>query len=146
MDDQVSQEESAARIRPPRVLTSTDIRIIIANPVYRGIVRVRKPGRDCLKKGKRTSDEYEEYRGRHPPIIPDELWFRANRIIKEPDRIRGQNSRPRKCGNIGLLQGLIICGCCDCAMSPGTATKRKRSGDTHRYYRCSELVKRGEDS
>lgn len=146
MEESKSQDDQVDNARPQRVLSTGDIRVIISNPVYRGIVRVRKPGRDCIKQSERSPDEYEEHRGRHPPIVPDELWFRANRVIKGPDKNHGRKAHPQRGSSIGLLQGLIICGCCDCAMSPGAATKRKRSGDPHRYYRCSELVKRGEQS
>lgn len=146
MEDLVSPEEQAVDPIPPRALGPDDIRTIINNPVYRGIVRVRKPGRDRIRKGQKNADEYEEYRGRHPPIVPDELWFRANRILGEPNKILGQNSHPRRGSSIGLLQGLLICGCCNCAMSPGTATKRKRSGASHIYYRCGDHVKLAEES
>lgn len=77
--------------RPARraVITGSTIRGIIANPVFRGIVRVRNFSWNTAP-SVLPLDEWQEFKGRHVALVSEETWFRANRLLRavsaSPDR------------------------------------------------------------
>jgi len=125
--------------------TSTAIKAMIRLPIYRGKVRVvADPKADPLQTG-RTS-QWEEYDGKHVPIVDEVLWFQANRSLAAAEGSGRRASLPSTKVNSGMLQGLIRCECCSAAMSPSAARRRKKNGEPHVYYRCTQLVKGASES
>lgn len=138
----VSDDQGGASVgKKLAFLTAHTIKKMIANPVYRGVVRIRTQSAD--QSPDNTKDPvWEEFTGRHPAIVDEEHWFKANRLVGALDRKKLKKVRePRSGLCLGLLQGLLTCSYCDAAMSPGNGGRRRRSGARHRYYRCSQLVK-----
>lgn len=127
------------------VITTEMIRKIISNSVYRGMVRVRISPSDTEVVGG-DMPIWEEYKGKHVAIVSDDLWARANARLKRADPVKLRAPKRFNGSSMGLLTGMVRCGRCKCAMSPGAATKRRRTGELHRYYRCTLHMKAGEHS
>jgi DNA invertase Pin-like site-specific DNA recombinase len=120
--------------------TGDAIRTMIALPIYRGVVRVRSaPESSPSSKGKTL--RWEEYKARHTPLVDENLWFAANKLLSSEEKKHRAVSTRGNEQTSGLLQGLIRCGCCDAAMSPSASQRKKKSGEPHVYYRCTQLMK-----
>ena len=65
--------------RMVRLFTCADVRRIVANPVYRGVVRVRDHG--AVGDSGAAQDAYLEFAGRHTPVVSDAVWNAANAAI-----------------------------------------------------------------
>jgi hypothetical protein len=102
--------------------TWDQVKKIIQNPIYRAAIKVKQG----------------EFPASLPRIISDELWIRANTVIKKVDR-PAYKTRQNK--HELLLHGLVSCGCCKGALvvHPGTSAK----GREYLYYRCQNLRKNG---
>lgn len=79
------------------------------------------------------------YPGLHEAIISEEQWKKIQAIKKNNSEHRFQ-ARPEQ--KARLLQGLIECGCCHCAMIPTHTTKNKKR---YEYYVSHKAVKEGYD-
>jgi len=82
----------------------------------------------------------EVYAGEHPALVPLETWQRVQ------DQL--QNNRGSVRGRVdnrsgALLQGLLYCTACACAMTP---TSSKHGGKRYRYYLCCGAHRRGRPS
>ncbi len=80
----------------------------------------------------------ELHQGEHPAIIDKDTYQRVQRILAGAERettFHGVNQEY-------LLRGLLKCGLCDGAMSPGSTRKGDRE---YRYYRCCTRDKHGKD-
>ncbi|GAB4200149.1 MAG: hypothetical protein OHK0013_10940 [Sandaracinaceae bacterium] len=112
-----------ARLKAGRLLawTTTGIANILKNPLYAGII----------------VHDGERYRGEHPALIDEDTFERAQRILsgkeKTPLTFHGTNHEY-------ILKGLLRCGLCGAAMSPGSTRSARK---TYRYYRCSTRDKHG---
>lgn len=117
------------------------VKDIIDNPVYKGYIAY---GRRTKEKVKGTSNEYktvrqEDYivaRGKHEPIIPEELWEEAHELrletgIKSPSSI----GRDR----IHLLSGILRCPECGGPMYTNKNSWTRKDGTyvERHYYVCS---------
>ena len=94
----------------------TTLLSLLRNPVYIG--KIRYSG--------------NTYKGRHEPIISEELFNQVNGhlMLQAPRR---RNPRvPRE--HVYLLQGLVICGKCGAHMTPKTCTGTKQDNF---YYQCT---------
>ena len=82
----------------------------------------------------------EVYDGQHEPIIPMELWNRAQAIMEamraNPHRNRKQNL------HVFLLKGLVKCGWCKSHMVPVYSTNRHKK--LYSYYQCTSKIHRGD--
>ena len=128
--------------RRPFIRTD-DIKRMIRLPIYRGVVRVRKLKLNVISQSD-PNPEWEEFKGKHQPIVSEEIWWRANRAI---DALGTKNTRPtrsRTSRSIYPLQGLVRCAHCDCGMTPGRSGSK--TGMEHRYYRCIRLSKGRKES
>ena len=96
---------------------------ILTNPVYVGKIRY----------GDRV------YAGRHPGIVPADLFERVQRLLDGTRKRR----RPAtsKGDHIYLLKGMLRCGKCGAAMAPGCAYGRSRS--RYHYYQCTKRIHTG---
>jgi DNA invertase Pin-like site-specific DNA recombinase len=93
------------------------LRQILTNPIYKGFV----------------SHNGTHYKGRHDEIISEKLFDKIQLIFQ---KIPGET--PRNPSNT-LLQDIIRCGVCDCAMTP---THCSRHGRKYRYYTCSNHLRK----
>lgn len=82
----------------------------------------------------------EVHEGQHEPIIPMELWNRAQAIMStmrsQPHRNRKQNL------HVFLLKGLVKCGWCSSHMTP--VYSRNRHKKLYCYYQCTSKIHRGD--
>ncbi len=82
----------------------------------------------------------EVYEGQHEPIVPIELWRKAQAIMEvkrsDPHRNRKQNL------HVFLLKGLAKCGWCSSHMTPVYSTNRHKK--LYSYYQCTSKIHRGD--
>lgn len=110
------------------------VKYVLDNPVYVGMIRwgVRK---DWAKKRRRgLTDDYVLEKGKHEPIIGEDLWQRT----REKRDLIGKT--PVKKTNFKyLLSGLPKCPDCGSAMVAQRSTRKNKDGTkvTYRYYSCS---------
>ncbi len=108
---------------------SDGLRIIIANPIYRGALRYKD----------------NEYPGRHAPLVTEAVWEHANAAVAK--MLRPERAvRPDQDKHFHLLKGLLVCGCCARALMPHASGNKDRAGKPYRYYDCSHVVKERQDS
>lgn len=93
--------------------SETQIRHVLVNEVYLGKVKFQG----------------ESYPGLHPPVIPEELFSRAQALLQERKSSLSAGSRPFAPRT--LLSGLLICGQCGA-----------RFHGEHGWYVCSGRRKR----
>lgn len=80
----------------------------------------------------------ELWEGKHPPMITEEEYDRAQEIL-------GPRGKPRLTRNKNIYSGLIRCGSCDSAVIVDVKRKIIRSTGRereYRYYRCSKMGKK----
>ncbi len=77
------------------------------------------------------------YPGEHTAIIEEDIFNKAQEIIKQNTRERGV-TKNRKFP--GLLSGIFRCSCCNASMSHGYTRKETSK---YRYYTCLNAIKRG---
>ena len=125
--------------------SSTLLRIELKREGYRSksyISRTQKPvgGRDYTKNSILTLLSNRLYIGemhhrgkyypaQHKPIVPRELFDRVQEILKDNSKIKVKRTYAVK--TKALLKGLIVCGGCEAAMSPGFTRKPNK---TYHYY------------
>lgn len=112
-----------------RRFRSDGLRIIIANPVYRGVIRYKG----------------NEYRGQHASLVSNELWEKANAAVEKTTR-PAPEVRVDRDKHFHLLKGLAVCGCCNRALIPHVSGKKDPVGRPYRYYDCGEVVKERQDA
>jgi site-specific DNA recombinase len=82
------------------------------------------------------------YDGEHPAIVEEDIFERAQRLLKR----NGRSGAPYVRNRFGaVLKGLVRCVPCDCGMVPTHATKTTSSGGNkrYRYYVCQNAQSRG---
>ncbi|GJQ27741.1 MAG: cassette chromosome recombinase B [Phycisphaerae bacterium] len=94
---------------------------LLTNVVYLGKVRYKD----------------EVHAGEHEAIVDDDLWQRAQRMLRVNGRTGGMHIR-NKYG--ALLKGLVHCKPCGCAMMHTYTSKDNRR---YRYYVCGTAQKQG---
>jgi len=108
---------------------SDGLRLMIVNPVYRGVIRYAG----------------NEHPGRHAPLVDVNLWEEANAAVKKLTRPPPAQKLDQD-KHFHLLKGLAHCGCCGRALVPHASGNRHESGGYYRYYYCSNLVKERVDA
>jgi DNA invertase Pin-like site-specific DNA recombinase len=93
------------------------LRQFLENPIYKGFVRHKDA----------------EYQGLHEAIIPAKVFEKVQEIF-----MKSTTDRPCNRNN-AMLQDIIRCGCCDCAMTPTYCYKNSRK---YRYYTCSNHLRK----
>lgn len=108
---------------------SDGLRLMIVNPIYRGIIRYAG----------------NEHAGRHVSLVDGDLWEEANaaatKLTRAPPALKLDQDK-----HFHLLKGLVHCGCCHRALVPHASGNRDDSGRYYRYYYCSNLVKERSDA
>lgn len=118
-----------------RLWTPAGVRRAIQNPVYKGYVRWRTHktkivSRNGLVYDKRRmpnygESDYIESKGIHEPIVPVELWERANAALRPSPRVKQE----AKISN--PLAGLMFCA--ECGKSIGRHVTRYNGQERARY-------------
>jgi site-specific DNA recombinase len=100
-------------------ISKTTLRKLLSNCTYRGRVRYRN----------------ETHAGEHEALVDAGLWQDVQNLLRRPRRAaRGSRNQG------SLLQGLLRCRPCGCAMTPSSTRKGTRQ---YRYYTCCAAQKRG---
>jgi len=84
----------------------------------------------------------EVYEGEHPAIVDEDIFERAQRLLKR----NGRSGAPYVRNRFGaVLKGLVRCVPCECGMVPTHATKTTSGGGNkrYRYYVCQNAQSRG---
>ncbi len=105
--------------------TRTSLYRLLTNVVYSGRVRYKA----------------EVHPGEHRVIVEDAMFEQVQTILRRNGTTGGATVR----NQFGmLLQGLLHCRPCGCAMTPSHTTKKKSK--TYRYYVCTGVQKKGWDT
>jgi site-specific DNA recombinase len=83
----------------------------------------------------------EVHPGEHSALVSAEVWQRVQALLRRNGR-RGRTAVRSQSG--ALLQGLVRCVPCGCAMVP--AHTRRENGKRYGYYVCTAAQKRGSDT
>ncbi|AKF80115.1 resolvase [Myxococcus fulvus 124B02] len=113
-------ENRSGHSQGARPWTTQDALRLLRNPLYVGLM----------------SYGSEKHPGEHPAIV-DEDDFRRAQAMLDGRRFGGQ-SHGRNPDYV--LRGLLHCGLCGAAMTPGSSRKGTRE---YRYYRCTTRDKQG---
>jgi site-specific DNA recombinase len=110
------------RARGGRPFTKTSLYQLLSNVTYVGRVKYK----------------HEVHPGEQTGIVNKEVWKQVQALLQR----NGRNSRVPVRNKFGaLLQGLLHCVPCGCAMTPTFAAKKKTR--RYRYYVCCSAQKRG---
>ena len=130
-------------------LSHTTMSNIISNPKYKGYYvgnKVRVMDMFTKKQKFLPPEEWVMFKDETglivPAIVSEELWDKANAILKR--RSDDVKSRQGICNHANLLTGKLYCTCC------GTAYYRRDSkdkrGNINSKWICSSKIKNGADS
>ena len=130
-------------------IAHTTMSNMIANPKYKGYYvgnKVRVIDMFSKKQKFLPAEEWVMFKDETgqivPAIVTDELWDRANEVLKK--RSDDVKSRQGICNHANLLTGKLFCTCC------GTAYYRReskdRQGNKNSKWVCSGKIKNGADS
>jgi hypothetical protein len=127
-------------------ISRNNIRSIIVNPKYKGYYcgnKVKIVDMFTKKQQFLTEDEWELYQDHDkvPPIIDEDTWEKANRVMtSRSNSMKGQNRAGFK-GN--LFTGKIICATHE---TPFYLKSRKIRGKEDETWVCSHRIKNGKES
>jgi Recombinase zinc beta ribbon domain/Recombinase len=142
MDDHENTAEQERKSRCLAFIDTCDIRRIISVPTYRGVVRVKRPIEDRTpQRGEEA--QWDEFKGRHQPIVDDDLYFRANLALQKAAKQRPGFPKGSKSAKFtGLLLGLTVCARCDSGMTVSKSSGGRKK-TPHFYYRCIRNARGG---
>lgn len=113
-------EAQSGATRAARKWTTQDVLRLLRSPLYAGFV----PYGD------------EMHPGEHPPLVDRATFHRVQDMLDGPG-IQNHGRNPDY-----VLRGLLRCGLCGEAMTPGSTRKGTRE---YRYYRCMTRDKQGKE-
>ena len=108
-------------VRGGRPFTKNSLYQLLTNVTYIGQVRYK----------------HEVHPGEQPAIIELGTWQDVQALLAHNGRARAETLRTR---SRALLQGLLHCKPCGCAMTPAQVTRGHRR---YRYYTCSAAQRHG---
>jgi len=108
-------------VRGGRPFTKGSLHQLLTNVTYRGQVRYHR----------------EVHRGEQPAIVEPEIWQQVQALLARNGQARAVALRSR---SRALLQGLLYCRPCGCAMTPAHVTNGNKR---YRYYVCSAAQRKG---
>jgi site-specific DNA recombinase len=114
-------ETRQGRVRGGRPFTKSSLYQLLTNVTYIGQVRYKN----------------EVYPGEQPAIVELATWQDVQALLTANGRARAEMQRTR---SRALLQGLLHCRPCGCAMTPAQVTRGHRR---YRYYTCSAAQRHG---
>jgi site-specific DNA recombinase len=109
------------RVRGGRPFTKGSLYQLLTNVTYIGQVRYKN----------------EVHPGEQPAIVDPRIWQQVQALLAHNGQARAVAQRTR---SRALLQGLLRCRPCGCAMTPAHVTRGNRR---YRYYTCSAAQKKG---
>jgi site-specific DNA recombinase len=108
-------------VRGGRPITKGSLYQLLTNVTYLGQVRYKN----------------EVHAGEQPAIVEPATWQDVQALLAHNGRARAETLRTR---SRALLQGLLRCRPCGCAMTPAQVTRGPRR---YRYYTCSAAQRHG---
>jgi site-specific DNA recombinase len=108
-------------VRGGRLFTKCSLYQLLTNVTYLGQVRYHQ----------------EVHPGEQPALVDQQVWQEVQALLAHNGRRRAAAQRS---SSPALLQGLVRCRPCGCAMTPAHVT---RGNKRYRYYTCSAAQKRG---
>jgi site-specific DNA recombinase len=109
------------RVRGGRPFTKCSLYQLLTNVTYLGQVRYHQ----------------EVHPGEQPALVDQQVWQQVQALLAHNGGVRRSAGRnPSQ----ALLQGLVRCRPCGCAMTPAHVT---RGNKRYRYYTCSSAQKKG---
>jgi len=109
------------RVRGGRPFTKGSLYQLLTNVTYNGQVRYKS----------------EVHPGEQPAIVDPGIWQQVQALLAHNGQAQAVALRTR---SRALLQGLLRCRPCGCAMTPAHVT---RGNKRYRYYTCSAAQKKG---
>lgn len=137
--------QDGIRNRNGNQLEESSIRRIIKNPLFKGVVVMNKRHFDFEKKKeiKNPESEWIYHQGLVPAIVEEELWEKANKMLKLlAAQVKGAG-RQKKHRELYDFSGKLICGECG---APYYKTFRRQYADPEHViveWRCSSYLKHG---
>lgn len=137
--------QDGIRNRNGNQLEESSIRRIIKNPLFKGVVVMNKRHFDFEKKKeiKNPESEWIYHQGLVPAIVEEELWEKANKMLKlSAAQVKGAG-RQKKHRELYDFSGKLICG--ECGV-PYYKTFRRQYADLEHViveWRCSSYLKNG---
>jgi site-specific DNA recombinase len=107
--------------RGGRLFTKNSLYALLTNVTYIGQIKYKD----------------EVHRGEHEPLVPDELFAKAQALLARNSHAGGRAVRTK---HEALLRGLLRCSACNTAMSHTYTCKKNRR---YRYYVCGTAQQRG---
>ena len=137
--------QDGIRNRNGNQLEESSIRRIIKNPLFKGVVVMNKRHFDFEKKKeiKNPESEWIYHQGLVPAIVEEELWEKANKMLKlSAAQVKGAG-RQKKHRELYDFSGKLICGECG---APYYKTFRRQYANPEHVIvegRCSSYLKHG---
>lgn len=137
--------QDGIRNRNGNQLEESSIRRIIKNPLFKGVVVMNKQHFDFEKKKeiKNPESEWIYHQGLVPAIVEEELWEKANKMLKlSAAQVKGAG-RQKKHRELYDFSGKLICGECG---APYYKTFRRQYANPEHViveWRCSSYLKHG---
>lgn len=137
--------QDGIRNRNGNQLEESSIRRIIKNPLFKGVVVMNKRHFDFEKKKeiKNPESEWIYHQGLVPAIVEEELWEKANKMLKlSAVQVKGAG-RQKKHRELYDFSGKLICGECG---APYYKTFRRQYANPEHViveWRCSSYLKHG---
>ncbi len=110
------------RQRGGKPFTKTSLHRLLTNVTYVGQVQYQG----------------EIHDGQQAAIVDPDVWQRTQALLKRQGRT---DAAPARTQLGALLQGILFCAACGCAMTPTHSTRN--GNKRYRYYVCSKAQKRG---
>ena len=137
--------QDGIRNRNGNQLEESSIRRIIKNPLFKGIVVMNKRHFDFEKKKeiKNPESEWIYHQGLVPAIVEEELWEKANKMLKLSAAQVKDAGRQKKHRELYDFSGKLICG--ECGAPYYKTFRRQYSNPEHVIveWRCSSYLKHG---
>lgn len=137
--------QDGIRNRNGNQLEESSIRRIIKNPLFKGVVVMNKRHFDFERKKeiKNPESEWIYHQGLVPAIVEEELWEKANKMLKlSAAQVKGAG-RQKKHRELYDFSGKLICGECG---APYYKTFRRQYANPEHViveWRCSSYLKHG---
>lgn len=120
------------------LFTGRVIRYMIQNPVYYGMIRWNYATQQGTGRKVNPEEDWIIVKGEHNPIITEEIWKKANNLLKTTK----PTSRPISTGYKHWLGGILRCKECGGTLTFGT-TYTRRNGKEYKCekYSCNNYIK-----
>ncbi|PEL26973.1 recombinase family protein [Bacillus toyonensis] len=115
------------------------IKTILENPLYIGYCRWGRHKNWNVERRKGKTDEYKFVKGKHEPIVSEDLWKRVQGVNYAHKKSISKN---RNFNGEFVLSGILRCPSCGAGMVMCKTKKRDKSG-YHLYYMCQAFHSKG---